>query len=266
MSHGYTLKHGLLRRPLVMLRHRGVTPHDVFLASYPRSGNTWLRFILAHALGHQTDFENILQVIPPVGRHSHALARLPDGGRLIKTHERREFPYGRRCRRVVYLLRDGRDVAVSYYFFMQRNTKLSGSFSDFLPMFLKGHVDGYGPWQVHVSSWLESPLARSDDLLAVRYEDMLSNPEETLARIVEFVGVQADPARLHDAIEAHRFDRMRQRSSESPTVKSMAVRDDIPFVRKGEAGKWRDYFGEDECALFSEYAGAVLERYGYDPF
>jgi Sulfotransferase domain len=262
---GNTLKYRLLRPPLVLLRHRGVSPHDVFLASYPRSGSTWLRFILAHALGHKPDYENIRRMIPPVGRQSQALARLPDGGRLIKTHEPRDFPHGQRCRRAVYLLRDGRDVAVSYYFFMQRNSDFSGSFPDFLSMFLKGRVDGYRPWHLHVRSWLESPLAASGDVLAIRYEDMLRTPDESLARVVEFLGVPADPARLHDAIEAHRFERMRQRSSESPTVKATAVRDDIPIVRKGKAGDWRDHFGTDECALFSKYAGAVLERYGYDP-
>ena len=261
-----TLKYRLrLRQPLLMLRHRGVGPEDVFLASYPRSGSTWLRFLLTHALGYETDYENIRRMIPPVGRQSQARARLPDGGRLIKSHERRDFPHGGRCRRAVYLLRDGRDVAVSYYFFSQRNGRYEGSFADFLRLFLAGHLDGYGPWQVHVRSWLDSPLADSGDLLVIRYEDMLSDPEVNLARAVEFLGVAADPERLRAAVEAHRFERMRKRSSVSPRVRSTAVRDDIPIVRKGTAGDWRNHFDAEAQELFTAHAGDVLERCGYDP-
>ncbi len=260
-----TLKYRLpLRRPLVTFRHRGVSRRDVFLASYPRSGSTWLRFMLVQALGHKSDYENIREMIPPVGRQSRALARLPDGGRVIKSHERREFPFGRRCSRAIYLLRDGRDVAVSYYFFMRRNGTFSGSFSDFIPLFVRGHMDGYGPWQAHVSSWLDSPLAGSGHLHVIRYEDLLADPQRCLGAAVDFLGVTVDEIRLRDAVEANRFDRMRQRSSRSPRVQSTAVRGDIPIVRKGAAGDWRNHFSEADRRTFTRHAGTQLERCCYD--
>ena len=261
-----TLKYRLpLRRPLVALRHRGISRHDVFLASYPRSGSTWMRFMLVETLGHQSDYENIREMIPPVGRQSKALARLPDGGRVIKSHERREFPHGRRCHRAIYLLRDGRDVAVSYYIFMRRNGTYAGSLSEFIPLFVSGHIDGYGPWQAHVSSWLDSAPARSGDLHVVKYEDLLADPLRSLSATLDYLGVRVDDASLRDAVEANRFDRMRRRSSRSPRVRATAVRGDIPIVRKGTAGDWRNHFSEADRETFSRHAGRQLERCGYDP-
>ena len=184
---------------------------------------------------------------------------------MIKSHERREFPYGRRCRRAIYLLRDGRDVAVSYYFFRLRNGTYSGSLSEFIPRFVQGHMDGYGPWRAHVSSWLDSPLPESGDLHVIRYEDLLADPQRCLGTALDFVGVTVGDARLRSAVEANRVDRMRKRSSQSPREQSTAVRDDIPIVRKGVAGDWRNHFSEADRETFSRHAGGLLERCGYDP-
>jgi hypothetical protein len=57
------------------------------LASYPRSGNTWLRFVLADVLAESSSFDNIQGLIPEIGIHGGARSLLPNGGRLIKTHE-----------------------------------------------------------------------------------------------------------------------------------------------------------------------------------
>lgn len=261
-----TVKDRLVRPPVVLYRHRGVSAQDVFLASYPRSGSTWLRFMIAEGLGHKPDFESIRAMIPPIGDHFQALLRLPNGGRLIKTHERRDLLHGRRCRRGIYLIRDGRDVAVSYHFWMQRRGMFSGPFSEFLRLFLMGRLDAYGPWETHVRTWLDSPLGPAGNLLMIRYEDMLKNAEAVLSQVFEFLGVSPDYTQLQRSVKAHGFNRMRRSSSESPTIRSRAVREDIPLVRRGTADEWKDRFGDAERALFAEYVGSpLLERFGYAP-
>src|SRR5690242_17221396 len=101
-----------LRVPLIWLRHRGFGPNDVFLASFPRSGNTWLRFVLGEVLTRESvEFENVNRIIPEVGLQGKARAVLPGGGRLIKTHEL----YRQEYQRAIYVIRDVRDVLLSEF-------------------------------------------------------------------------------------------------------------------------------------------------------
>ena len=63
----------LLRAPVIWMRHRGIDRNDIMIASYPRSGNTWLRFLLTKILtGRSAAFDDVNNVIPEIG--------------IIKTH------------------------------------------------------------------------------------------------------------------------------------------------------------------------------------
>jgi len=76
-----------VRVPVMWVRHSTLRSCDVFLASYPRSGSTWLRFILQEILtGEPSRFENVNQRIAFVGRHGNAPSLLPSGARLLQTH------------------------------------------------------------------------------------------------------------------------------------------------------------------------------------
>src|SRR5579872_7348300 len=99
-----------VRRPLIWLRHRGLSANDIFLASYPRSGNTWLRFVLSEALsGEEIDFDNINSFIPELKWHKQGKPLLAGQGRVIKTHEQ----YRKEYKKAIYIVRDVRDCALS---------------------------------------------------------------------------------------------------------------------------------------------------------
>ena len=73
----------LLRAPIIWARHCGIDRNDVMVASYPRSGNTWLRFMLTRILtGKPGGFDNVNSVIAEIGIHKDALPLLPGDGRL----------------------------------------------------------------------------------------------------------------------------------------------------------------------------------------
>ena len=96
-----------VRVPLMWIRHRGFREGDVFLASYPRSGSTWLRFILYELLsGQPATFESVNRYMRGPGTHNQGLAALPNQGRFLSSHE----PYRAEYRRAAYLVRDVRDV------------------------------------------------------------------------------------------------------------------------------------------------------------
>src|SRR5205085_6950732 len=94
---------------------RGLTvlPTDVFLVSYPRSGNTWLRFLLANALrpAEPATFATFGEVVPDIYDETDRELRRRPSPRVLKSHE----PFDRRYRRGAYLAPPPADVAVSYY-------------------------------------------------------------------------------------------------------------------------------------------------------
>src|SRR5215831_1992618 len=175
----------LLRGPLIWLRHRGIDRNDVMVASYPRSGNTWLRFMLTKILtGKSAGFDSVNNVISEIGIHKDALPLLPGEGRLIKTHERYRSTYPR----AIYLVRDVRDSLLSQY---SRENELGlvwwGDFDSYIRAFLKGTINGFGAWQEHIPNWIDSPLAKRGDLLVVHFEHMRRNPQEKLEQILDFL-------------------------------------------------------------------------------
>ena len=262
-----------LRRPLAWKLNRGLSDRDVFLASVERSGNTWLRFLLAEILtNREIGFDDVDSLIPEIGAHHGVAAIVPGGGRLIKTHE----PYRRQYKKAVYVVRDIRDVLFSHY---ARDLSMGfaeyycgeNGFDDYLIAFLKGRTMRYGSWQKHVKVWLESPLARNGNLLEVSFENLRRNPEEHLQQIVDFLGAPASPETIRAAIRNNTVDRMRQKedaSRKSQTRKAFlrgtnAQDDDRRFVRSGSVQGWRQKLNPQQLALIQQHAGKMLIRLGY---
>jgi hypothetical protein len=249
-----------LRAPLIWLRHRGIDRNDVMVASYPRSGNTWLRFLLTRILtGKSAGFDNVNQVIAEIGIHKDALPLLPGEGRLIKTHELYRPTY----KRAIYLVRDVRDVLLSQY---SRENELGlvwwGDFDGYIRAFLKGTINGFGPWQEHIPCWLDSPLAKRGNLLVVQFEDMRRNTQEKLEQILDFLGLQADRGIIADAIADNTVEKMRGREKQAQKLHQSA-REDGRFVRKGAIMGWREKFTEPQLELIEQYAGETMARMGY---
>jgi len=253
-----------LRVPLVWLRHRGLTPEDVFIASYPRSGSTWLRFLLLELLTRDTaGFDSVNHLIPDVGRHRGIPALLPAGGRLIKTHE----AYRKVYQRAVYIVRDVRDVVLSEFDYESARARISEDFETFLMLSLRSNVNGYGSWQEHVLSWSSSPLAATDSLLMIKFEDLRARTEETLAAVTQFLGVEVDGAAIRAAITNNSVHRMREKEDRTSDIDgyspARANGDGTRFIRNGSIGGWRARLSGDQVRLIEQYAGFGLARLGY---
>jgi len=250
----------LLRAPIIWLRHRGIDRNDVMVASYPRSGNTWLRFMLTKILtGRSAGFDNVNNVIAEIGIHKDALPLLPGEGRLIKTHELYRPTY----KRAIYLVRDVRDSLLSQY---SRENELGlvwwADFDGYIQAFLKGTINGFGAWQEHVPNWLDSPLAKRGDILVVQFEQMRRHPQEKLGQILDFLGLAVDPQTIADAVEDNTVEKMRARENKAEKLHK-SNREEGRFVRKGAIMGWRDKLTEPQLALIEQYAGATMARMGY---
>jgi len=254
-------------------------PRDVFIASFPRSGSHWLKFQLFEIItGQSADFENVKRRITRVGDHgvpgAAALVALgvinpgkagplmPDGSRLMHTHE----PYRRDYRRVVYLVRDIRDVVLSEFAIGKELGLLRyyeiDEFDNFLEPFLNGTIDRYQTWQDHVSSYLDSPLAKNGNLFVLRFEDLRKDPEEHLRRIVEFLHVRSGQEDIRRAIAHNTVEKMRAKEDASRTMRKSSG-EEGRFVRRGSVGGWRERLTEEQVRLVDQYAGRVLGLMGY---
>jgi hypothetical protein len=252
----YSLSKTPARVPLVWVRHRGFQPSDAFVGSYPRSGSTWLRFMLLEILaGRASGFSNTNEMIPDVGRHLAAAPVLPAGGRLIKTHE----PFRAEYKKAIYLARDPRDVALSEFAY-QKALGLAGSdFDIYLERFLRGEVNPFGSWINHAISWMDAADSGRSEVLLVCFEELKRNSEQELSRIVDFLGMPVEAAKIREAIANNSMDKMRQKEKADPQRASAKGK----FIRSGSAGGWREVFTEKQSQLVQQYSGNILARLGY---
>ena len=253
-----------MRVPVVWYRHRGLEPTDVFIASYPRSGSTWLRFLLFEILARDTAlFDRVNRTIADVGRHSGKPPLLPDGGRLIKTHEAYRPDY----KKAIYLIRDVRDVVTSEFEYESAHERISEDFDRFIMLSLRGKANGYGSWQDHLSSWLDSPLAHSGKLLVVKFEEMRRQTEEVLAEVLCFLGVEPDRHLIRQAIANNNVQRMRAKEDHSPQISGMPAKsgsgDQSRFIRSGAIAGWQARLTPSQVSLIEKWsrAGLAAGRY-----
>jgi sulfotransferase family protein len=272
-----------------------VFPDDIFLVSYPKSGNTWTRFLLGNVMNPEDriTFANVESKVPDIHAQSRRdLAKTPRP-RLIKSHE----CFDPRYRRVIYIVRDPRDVAVSAYHYDRKGKNIADGFpldTYVSTRFLK--TDEYfGTWGEHAGSWLVNSKnifqisrlkneflgtvgswgenvmswlgARGHDreFLLVRYEDLLEDTPREMSRISHFLSLDATAASIAKAIELSSAENMRQLESQQSGqwVTTKESRKDIPFVRSAKSGQWKQALPPAAVAEIESAWGPVMQLLGY---
>jgi Sulfotransferase domain len=252
----------LLRRPLVWARQKGLHRDDVLLASYPRSGTTWLRFLLTEALaGKPAEFERVGRTVRYVGDHRNAPCLLPDSGRVIFSHE----AYEKMDHKVVYAVRDPRSVVVSEYRWLLRRGLYRKDFAEFFSDFLAGKTNPWGLWSSHVTYWLASASASSGRLHVVRFEDLRAGTQDTLRDILTFLDVKLSDDRIEAAVQNNSVGEMRNKEERAPgDVFSKGVKRDIRFVNTGATLGWKESLTEQQVAKLETHFGELMAQLGYE--
>ena len=173
--------------------------------------------------------------------------------RIMKSHA----SYENRYPRVVYLIRDGRDVAVSYYNYYQTIKGYGDSFDTFLKQFLQGKDIGFGSWQDHVRSWLSRE--HTIPFLILKYEQLHENPNETLGRLAAFLHLDTDETRSQDALQKCTFESYVKDVKQNSPFSKQGYRGGV----KGRPGAWKELFTQRHLDLFWSKAGKVAEELGY---
>jgi sulfotransferase family protein len=248
-------------------RQIAVRPDDTFIVSYPRSGNTWTRFLMANLLfpDQPVSFVNIERLIPDAeALSSRYMKRIPSP-RVIKTHQYFDHRYPK----VLYITRDPRDVVLSYYNFARKFRHIADDYP--LELFVRGVVNGtlfstaWGTWAENVGTWVAARNGRPTFLL-LRYEDLMADTPAELAKAARFFGVDASPEKLSRAIENSSADRMREleKKAGDEWVANKNRRSDIPMVGSAVAGKWKSVLPDAAVAEIESAWGNIMTQLGYD--
>lgn len=187
---------------------REVDANEVYLVSFPRSGNTWVRCMVTTLLcGVQVTPELIQAVVPDV--YVSHLTNTPKPRirpLVIKTHA----PYIDLSARVIYLVRDGREALKSYYIYAKNfpSPSLFDDFSTSADFFFRDDLWPC-PWHKHVRGWLDGFDSWPDEQhTLIRYEDLLRDPEGFLRSIAQFIGIDASNNEIRRAVKMNSRDRL----------------------------------------------------------
>jgi hypothetical protein len=276
-----------------------VGPGLVWLASYPKSGNTWFRLIVAHLAGGPEHAPTINEAIRHSGFAASRAAfeaatmlesdllfpddidllrpRLyddraaADGALWIKVHDAYSYladgqpMLGTAPGAAIYLVRDPRDVAISFAHFSNISIDDSIAYLGSTGKTLGRDRLG-GPtqlrqklldWSGHVESWTRQTCV---PVLAIRYEDLSADPVAEVARALRFAGQDALREDVERAVARTSFDALQRQEAELGFVEGRGA---TPFFRSGRSGGWREILSREQRRRIEDGHAAVMERFGY---
>ncbi|XP_072305785.1 cytosolic sulfotransferase 2-like [Eucyclogobius newberryi] len=242
-------------------------PDDILIATYPKSGTTWVSFIIDLLYFDQTCPERHLTVplIQRVPFLDIAVPSQPSGKdladqvrtapRLIKSHLPVQFVpksfWENNCK-IVYVARNAKDCAVSYYHFarMDYAQPEPGDWATYLNSFKNGKVV-YGSWYDHVNNWGKRKQTYPK-IHYMFYENLIEDSSREILRLCDFLGLSPSTEEIDKIKAAAMFDNMKQDKMISFfTTKTMDQRLS-PFFRKGKVGDWKNHFTVAQNEEFDE--------------
>lgn len=251
--------------------------HVIWLASYPKSGNTFMRMLLhSYFFGGNHDSATIAQNMPDIHRLLETKRELaPNVQHLVKTH----FLYSQRHPHLantigfIYILRNPRDVLLSNARFMLEE-KGPDKVAEYARTFIenlgeplwKKHND-MGNWPEHIGSWLIA--AGRLPHIFVKYEDLRLDTSNVLTRVVRFLGNTPDAARIKTAVADCKIDIVRKKEREEKqrlgdtTTEVFNTRSGEAFVGEGKMGQSLTHLGREIEEMYQKKFREVAGMFGY---
>lgn len=185
---------------------------DIILASYPKSGNTWIKMLLVHLKTQKNiDFDNVDDYAPGLNEAFYSQERV-----IVKTHENARF-IPKLKNKIIYIYRHPESVIKSYY---KHNFREGMGVSDpnkFAEECLNGSRDGYGSWDSHVESYVE---LNAGNVLFINYENFLENPFDNMRRISLFLGWDIENEKINLALDMYKKESCEKLERKSKNFKN----------------------------------------------
>lgn len=263
-----------------------------WIASYPRSGNTWIRALIsAYANNGEVDINGIMQTSDKDPEYFEGIVKKPiqdwtlsdqalvkpaamlrtlegaGGNLLLKTHDANidvsgiaQIPHDL-TNAAIYIIRDPRDVALSFknHFACKNNTEAVDKLLDDNFM-TRGPNNGlFMPqlsWKIHMASWMrELPYP----VYALRYEDLLDKPFEIFSEILQFLKMDYDPDLTRKTIDACSFDKMQKQEKKEGFREAVGQE----FFHKGKSQRWKTELEPELQTKILNACKAEMNSVGY---
>ena len=231
-KHHYNLTYGYCGKDLEALSD------DIYIVGYPKSGNTWLNFLIAHIVSRKNikgslNFSNIEKIVADIYQNpSWKLSKL-ERPRMLKSHE----PYLSKYPKVIYIVRDPRSVAISYFKFLKAMGNLPANYSinKFISNFLEiNKFDNFLNWEMHALSWFKEAKLNKKNILIIRYEDLSKETFKYLHSVLVFLDIPHSKEDLYSAIKYCSVKNMRA-IEKKEHLKYMTK---YSFIRKAKVNSW----------------------------
>lgn len=238
---------------------------DLYLVAFPKSGITWLSFLLANleirlsGVKKEINFFNIIDYVADIhGSTNISEKDLPGFGcRLIKSHSE----FNPKYTKLIYLVRDPRTVMISYFYFL----KNLGLYQDEISEFIRDSTYGAACWNRHVYGWVNQSVLQQK-IIFIRYEDLHTDPVNSVRNILKYSGLKIQIEKIQEAVKASSFVNMRN-------YEEMARQYDIrrcktgkyssfEFVRKGEINYQE--LSEKDIEYINIICEKMMQLFGYN--
>lgn len=271
----------------------------VWLASYPKSGNTWLRAFLANLVANRSDpvplgelalyaedeanpdlFSLLagrssagleLAEIAALRPQVHvAIAQRAQGTRFVKTHNMAGSFDGHALHNwqvsagAIYVVRNPLDVAVSmtHHFGIGLDEAIERLADENVAT---GNDELFvsqvlGSWSLHVKGWADMANER---VLVLRYEDLLEKPAKSFAKVARLVGLGQDRARIERAVRHAGFQSLSSMEKKDGFIEASG--EGTRFFRKGRVNEWREALSREQIQRVVGVHREQMKRFGYVP-
>ena len=228
--------------------------HDVFIAGYPKSGNTWMQNLIAGLIyGLEPSYaqDSLIQdLVPDV--HAKKYYKRYSEITFFKSHN---LP-SPNMKKVIHLVRDGRDAIASYYSYYNK----LGRKCSFEDLIIDGNHLSYSKWHEHTKAWINNPY--DAEILILKYEDLIENPYLQLKRVLNFIGLERPNEVFERTVEGNAFQKMKDREKKFGW-EDKKWKPKEGFIRKGKIGSYKDEIPENLIDYFEKESFKELRHFNY---